>query len=119
MQRGLPASDHYKSTLARVQALFSGNKKILTCIFENPTKKWLEKAWTLLLQCKQKVLQDDYQKGNFSNLGAAKNKNDIIVVGASAGAAVPLLSESSLSDLLVRDAHNQGHLGVVASTCKV
>ena len=34
------------------------------------------------------------------------------------GVAVPLLSQSSSSDLLVRDAHNQGHLGVAATTSK-
>ena len=48
-----------KRTLARVQAVFSGTKKTLTRIFENPTKECIEKAWTLLLQCEQKVLQDD------------------------------------------------------------
>ena len=41
------------------------------------------------------------------------------MVGARVGAAVPLLRQSSLPDLLVRDAHNQGHLGVTATTSKV
>ena len=108
-----------KRTLARVQAVISGTKKSLTRIFENPPKESIEKAWTLLLQCEQKVLQDDYQKGKFCNLGAAKNKNGIVAAGARVGAAVPLLRQSSLSDFLVRDAHNQGHLGVAATTSKM
>ena len=61
-----------KRTLARVPAVFSGTKTSLTRFFENPTIECIEKARTLLLQCEQKVLQDDFQKGKFNNLGAAK-----------------------------------------------
>ena len=91
----------------------------MTRIFENPTKECIENIWTLLLHWEQKVLQDDYHKGKFNNFGAAKNKNGIILVGARVGVVVPLLRQSSLSDLLVRDMHNQGHLGVAATTSKV
>ena len=41
------------------------------------------------------------------------------MVGASVGAAVPLLRQSALSEKLVRDAHNEGPLGVAATTRKV
>ena len=107
-----------KRTLTRVRTVFSGTTKSLTRKFGNPTKECIEKAWTLLLLCQQNVLSDNYQKGKFSNLGAAKNKNGIIEVGASVGAAVPL-RQSTVSDLLVGDAEYQGHLGVAATTSKV
>ena len=98
---------------------FQQPKKSLSQISENHTKQCMEKPWNVLFQCEKQVLQDDYRRGKFSNLCAVKNEIGSFVAGARFGAAVPFSNQSVLSKLIVRDAHNQGLLGVAATTGKV
>ena len=103
--------------VARILALKKEHS--LKVVFKELNSDDLKEAWSFLIKREQELLKSMFHKGNFNTLGAVYDKEGLLVVGSRVGQAVPLLPKSDFVNLIVKEEHEKGHLGVLATSSKV
>ena len=104
-------------TVARVLAVRS--LRSLKAIKNLPNNEEVKQAWELLIRNEQKEIITDFRRGKFDSLGAFLDQKGIIMVGRRIEQTVPLVPKSQFVELLIKEAHEKGHGGVLCTASKV
>ena len=104
-------------TVARVLSICSSRS--FRKVKDMPNTEKVKKAWEFIVRSEQNQIMTDFQAGKFDSLGAFLDPNGIIHVGRRIQQTVPLIPKSQLVELLIKDALEMGHGGVLHTASKV
>ena len=104
-------------TVARVLSVCSSRS--IRKVKDTPNTEKVKEAWEFIVRSEQNQIMTDFQAGKFDSLRTFLDPNGIIHVGRRIQQTVLLIPKSQLVELLIKDAHEMGHGGVLHTASKV